>query len=313
MSGEQPVTNACPERSEGTNDERRTIDVAAEPPSPALCPSSPFDALAADYDRSFTDTLIGARMRRAVWRRLDEAFHPGDRVLELGCGTGADAVYLGQRGVRVLATDAAPAMVAVTRAKVARAGLAGLVTVERLAIEELKIEHAPVRMNGASEAFAMLNARLTIPYDGALSNFGGLNCVADLAVATAGLAACLRPGALALLCLMGPLAPWEWGWFLARGQPGKAFRRLRRGGTEWRGMTIRYPSIGAVRRAVAPWFRLRRASAIGALLPPPYAEGWAARHPRLLDWLDRCERCLETLPPLPWLADHYLLELERLG
>jgi SAM-dependent methyltransferase len=274
---------------------------------------SPFDALAGDYDRSFTDTLIGTRMRRVVWRRLDAAFRPGDSVLELACGTGADAVYLGQRGVRVLATDAAPAMVAVTRAKVARAGLAGLVTVERLAVEELKIEHAPLSMNGASEAFSMLNAQLTIPFDGALSNFGGLNCVADLAVATAGLAACLRPGALALLCLMGPLVPWEWGWFLARGQPGKAFRRLRRGGAEWRGMTIRYPSIGAVQRAVAPWFRLRRASAIGALLPPPYAEDWAARHPRLLDWLDRCERCLERFPPLPWLADHYLLELERLG
>ena len=52
-------------------------------------------------------------------------------------------------------------------------------------------------------------------------------------------------------------------------------------------------------------------SAVGALLPPTEWEAWAARHPRLLAALARWERRLETVPPLPWLADHYLLELER--
>ena len=79
--------------------------------------------MAADYDHSFSESAIGRRMRAAVWRRLDVAFQPGDRVLELNCGTGEDAVYLGRRGVRVLATDVSPAMLEVTRAKVARAGL----------------------------------------------------------------------------------------------------------------------------------------------------------------------------------------------
>ena len=148
-------------------------------------------------------------------------------------------------------------------------------------------------------------------FDGALSNFGGLNCVADLGAVAAGLAASLRPGATALLCVMGPLVPWEWAWYLWRRQPAKAFRRLRRSGVAWRGLTIRYPSIGSLRRAFAPWFRPRRASAVGALLPPSYAESWAARYPGVLAGLDRWERRLETLPPLPWLADHYLLELER--
>ena len=149
------------------------------------------------------------------------------------------------------------------------------------------------------------------PFDGALSNFGGLNCVADLRAAAAGLAACLRPGAVAVLCVMGPLVPWEWAWFLGHGQPARAWRRLRPGGARWRGMTIRYPTVGGVRRAMAPAFRLRRAAAVGALLPPTYAEGWARRHPALLSRLARWERRVETWPPLPWLADHFLLELER--
>jgi SAM-dependent methyltransferase len=265
--------------------------------------------MAPDYDRAFSESAIGRHMRAAVWRRLDAAFRPGDRVLELNCGTGEDAVYLGRRGVRVLATDISAGMLDVARAKVARAGLAGVVQVERLDITELRMKNEELR-SGAS-SFSILNSQFSVPFDGVLSNFGGLNCVADLPGVARGLAALLRPGGRALLCVMGPLVPWEWGWYLAHGQPRKAFRRLRPGGTPWRGLTIRYPSAGALRRAFAPHFVQRRVAAVGALLPPSYAEPWAARRPRLLAALDRWERRAETLPPLPWLADHYLIELER--
>jgi len=254
--------------------------------------AAPFDALAADYDATFTGSAIGQRMRTAVWRRLEAAFAPGARVLELNCGTGEDAVFLARRGVRVLATDIAPAMVAATRDKVARTGLKNLVEVAQLDIAQLA-QH-PIGQ-----------------FDGVLSNFGGLNCVAELQRVARDLAALLRPGAKALLCVMGPVVPWEWGWFLTRGEPRKAFRRLQPGGAPWRGLTIRYPTIGTVRRAFAPEFAHRRVAAIGALVPPPYASAWAERHPRMMAALDRWERRAETIPPLPWLADHYLIELER--
>jgi ubiquinone/menaquinone biosynthesis C-methylase UbiE len=253
----------------------------------------PFDSVAADYDRSFTMSAIGRRMRAAVWNRLDDTFRPGERVLELNCGTGEDAVHLAQQGVRVLATDISPGMLTMTRAKVERAGVANLVEVAQLPIEDL----------------AELGPRG--PFDGVLSNFGGLNCVADLPGVARTLAALVRPGGRAVLCVMGPAVPWEWGWYLAHGQPRKALRRLRPGGAVWRELTVRYPSIGAVRGAFSPHFRQRRVAAIGALVPPSYAEAWAARHPRLLAGLDHLERRIETWPPLPWLADHYLIELER--
>lgn len=259
-----------------------------------MCLATPFDGMAAEYDKSFTASLIGRRMRAAVWRRLDVRFRPGERVLELNCGTGEDAVHLAQRGVGVLATDGSARMLDLARAKIEREGLAGLVHTAQVPIEQL----------------ASLDAGT---FDGILSNFGGLNCVHDLPEVARGLAVRLRPGGRALLCLMGPAVPWEWGWYLARGEPRKALRRLRRGGSRWRGLTIRYPSVGAVRTAFAPHFVQLRVSAIGVLVPPTFAEGWAARHPRLLGALDRCERLIETVPPLPWLADHYLIELERLG
>ena len=119
------------------------------------------------------------------------------------------------------------------------------------------------------------------PFDGVLSNFGGLNCVADLGVFVDGMAACLRPGGTALLCIMGPTVPWEWIWYLLHGQPRTAFRRFSPV-TQWRGIEIRYPSIRTMRRLTGTAFDVTRVWALGALIPPSYAEEWAARHPRLL-------------------------------
>ena len=247
--------------------------------------SDAFSALAGSYDDTFTNTAIGGVMRSAVWARLAETFSDGDRVLELNCGTGVDAAWLGARGVHVVATDAAPGMVdvAATRgidAHVCRAEDIG--------------------------SFADANGQ----FDGALSNFGGLNCVDDLSVVADGLARAVRPGGVVVLCIMGPLVPWEWVWYLLHAQPSKAVRRLHRT-TQWRGITIRYPSVRSAKRTFAPWFDTRSSRAIGALVPPSYAESLMARHPRLLDRLDRWERRIDAWPPVVTLADHYVLELVR--
>ena len=196
------------------------------------------------------------------------------------------------RGVQVFATDASPAMLQIAENKLAGSPGSASARFARLAWEELDSFDAG-------------------PFDGVLSNFGGLNCVGDLRVAAHALAKKLRPGAAAILCIMGPAVPWEWLWFLALGKPTAAFRRLRRNGAEWSGITIHYPSIAKTRRAFAPEFRLLRASGVGALLPPPYTEKFLGRFPRVLAGLDRVERRFETLWPLPMLADHYLLEFER--
>jgi SAM-dependent methyltransferase len=191
----------------------------------------------------------------------------------------------------VLATDISAPMIEVAQRK-----LAGLPESRAVQLQTLAWE----RLGGLAAA----------PFDGMLSNFGGLNCVADLHGAARSLAMTLKPGAIAILCIMGPRVPWEWLWFLARGRPGAAFRRLHRN-REWSGITIHYPSIAATVAAFAPDFRPLRVGAIGALLPPPYTEGSLGRYPRLLAALERLERRWETRWPLPQLADHYLLELER--
>ena len=253
---------------------------------------SPFDALAGTYDEDFTSTDLGRRLRAAVWRHLDGAFGPGKRVLELGCGTGEDAVHLAGRGVAVVATDASDEMVAESGRKAGGAGLDSLVTARVLSFEELP---------AAGPSLGT--------FDGAFSDFGALNCAADLPSVARALGQLLSPGSPLLLVVMGPCVPWEWGWFLWRGEPSRAFRRLARGGVPWRGLTVTYPSPRRLASAFSPWFRRKGLAALGALLPPSYAASSVS--PGTLDLLDRWERRLEGTPPLAWLADHYLLTLER--
>src|SRR5665213_102461 len=74
-----------------------------------------FDSLAANYDALWTGTAIGMSQRHAVWGRIDSLFQQGDLVLDLGCGTGEDALHLGSRGIQVYAIDASAAMVGIAR------------------------------------------------------------------------------------------------------------------------------------------------------------------------------------------------------
>lgn len=272
------------------------MTVTALPGRPGSAPDAEdgFDELASSYDETFSRSVLGRRFREAVWAHLDGAFGPGDRVLDLGCGTGEDALHLARRGVRVFGIDASPTMVRRARRKASRAGLDGRVIVARAAIEELP--------SLALEA---------APFDGVVSNFGALNCVEDLEAVARTLAERTRPGARVFLCVMGRFVPWEWVWYLLRGRPGDAFRRLRPGGATWRGVRVRYPTPGGVARAFSDHFEARRPVAVGALLPPTYAETWALRHPRLIGILARAERRAEKVPPLPHLADHFLVELSR--
>jgi len=255
--------------------------------------SPPFDDLAAGYDAAFADSSIGREMRAIVWRRLDALFRPGMRIIELNCGTGEDAVHLASRGVDVTATDSSPAMLALAERKAARSGVSGSLHFKRLAIEHL---------GGFGHGGA---------FHGVVSNFGGLNCVENLADTARAIHACLAPNGIAALCVMGRYVPWEWLWYLARGDAARAFRRLRGDGVPWRGITLRYPSPGQLARLFAPWFRLERTSAVGLFVPPTYAEEFVRRHPRLFRALAACERRAEGFGQAAWLSDHYLAEFRK--
>lgn len=260
--------------------------------------SAPFDAVAACYDETFTMSKVGQAQRAPVWKELSKTFQSGDRVLDIGCGTGIDACFLAQRGVRVVACDSSAQMIAVTIRRIAESGHEELVQPRVLPAENLA---------------TLTDGDL---FDGAFSNFGALNCVEDLRGLARDLAKLLRPGATALLCWMGPSCLWEIVWYLAHGNQNKAFRRLSREAVSARiadgaFVQVHYPPVRLLARIFAPEFKLKSFKGIGVAVPPSYLEHLAQRHPRLLQLCEQADSRLGRMPGIRALADHVLLRFQR--
>lgn len=262
---------------------------------------APFDAAAGPYDATFTDTALGRRLRTSVWGWMDGAFRPADRVLELGCGTGADAVHLAERGVAVVATDVSAEMRRLTSARVTVRDANDLVRVDALDLD---------RIGGAGWADG-----LGAPFDGVLSDFGALNCVADRVRLLRALAEVVRPGGRVVLVVMGPLCALEIAWHVLHGELDAAVRRWRAGARArvGDGVPIRvwYPSAARVAREAAPWFSEVARGGIGVALPPSGLSVAFARRGTLLAMASPLERRLGATRLGARLADHWVLDLVR--
>lgn len=256
-----------------------------------VCATAAFDWIAEQYDELFTNSVIGRAQRKAVWSELQRLLAPGQRVLEINCGTGVDAAFMASRGVRVDAYDASPAMIDVAKR---RQGSNAAIHFGVKVIEHLE------EVDGQ--------------YEGAVSNFGGLNCVRDLPLVAAQLRRLIRPGGFFMVCLAARFCAWELAWYVARGEFGKAIRRLR-GETEGRlgesRVRVYYPTMAQLRRSFVPGFRIVRRRGIGVLVPPTYCEPWARRHPRAIGLAAMLDRGLSVLPLVRAAADHACVVLER--
>lgn len=234
-----------------------------------------FDREAARYDELWTNTAAGRAQRDQVWTVVDAMFDAGCRVLDVGCGTGEDAAHMAGRGISVHATDASPAMIQVA---LRRGGFtAGVLRAE-------EIGEAP----GV--------------FGGAISNFGALNCLADLPAFARALAPRVRSGGRVALCTMGRFCLWETLWYAVHLRFDKAFRRVRGRADSSLGITVRYPTVAQLEQFFAPDFRLERWRGVGLFVPPSFVRLPAGA----VKALGAMDRVLARVPGLRGLADHRL-------
>jgi ubiquinone/menaquinone biosynthesis C-methylase UbiE len=275
------------------NAERTIPPVASYPGSAA---GAAFDRLAEGYDRIFTDSLIGRAQRDAVWKVLIRTFQKNDNILELNCGTGEDAIFLAGKGISVFACDASQQMI--DRA-------------------EQRLRHTSPQVSAVfcelpTERIGELHPETQ--FDGAFSNFSGLNCVADLSVVASSIERLIRQNGRLVLCFSTRFCLIEILYYLIRGQWRKALRRCK-GYTEVTlddvQFTVYYPTVRQIRRHFAPGFRLYSRTGIGVAVPPSYLEPWARRHPGIFRLLCRLEGLLATLPFFRSTGDHVLLCFEN--
>lgn len=255
-----------------------------------------FDALAQGYDAQFSQSAIGGWLRDVAHQRLAQHFPAGIRVLELGCGTGEDALRLAERGVSVVATDASADMLAITRHKTADNPQ---VTVATLDLRQLP---------------AQLSRPLDGVFNGAFANFGPLNCLDTWGPLAAWLAQRVRPSGVVAFGIMSRYCLWELAWHGLHGDLRTATRRLSGRTTFAAGgdcAAVTYPTPNRLTRDFSPWFQRVNVQPLGLLLPPSDAYGVIERRPRLLRALLAGERMVGHIPIFAQLADHYWITFRR--
>lgn len=311
-------------------------------------PRPAFDALAPTYDADFTSSLIARTLRTRTHLRLLELLRPGDSVLELGCGTGEDARFLGERGFTVTATDASPGMLRVARAKCA--GLEN-VRFEAVDLNELPLTPQPplprtARRHGGSRGEGEFASQQFAPskrndkvqrYTLAFANFGVVNCVSDLSALGAWLAEQIPSGGHAVFAVMSPYCLWEIGWHGLHGNFKTALRRLRSDttfqapaatrheatppeaasaderadSTGYAPIPLRYPPVHRLTAAFAPDFRRIQVEPLGLFLPPSDVYGAIEERPPLLRALLKLDSMAVRTSWLANLADHYWITFRR--
>src|ERR1035438_3275371 len=169
-----------------------------------------FDIVAADYDgpRGNNDQIQD--MRREMWQSLDAMFSTSSRLIDLGCGTGLDAVRMAKLGHLVTAADWSPLMVQRTSNRAEREHVGDRVRSIALGAHELQ------RLDGAGQ------------YDGAYSNLGPLNCVPDLGDVSRECARLVKSGGALVFTVIGRYCPWEIAHYVRRRRWARATVRFAR-------------------------------------------------------------------------------------
>jgi SAM-dependent methyltransferase len=256
-----------------------------------------FDSVAGDYDGPRGNNDLIQDMRGEMWRWLASTFVPGERLIDLGCGTGLDAIHLAELGYEVTATDWSPLMVQRTAERAAAKGLTSKVSALHIGAHELERLH---------EAAA---------YDGAYSNLGPLNCVPDLHGVSRESARLLRPGGRLVFTVIGRYCPWEIAHYLRQGRWARAKVRFARGvvpvGMNNRTIWTRYYSPREFYRAFKREFVLEHLRGLCVFAPPPYLSWVRNSHPRLHERLWRIDRRVSDWPLLRAMGDHFLIVMRK--
>jgi SAM-dependent methyltransferase len=206
-------------------------------------PPDAYDAIAAQYD---TLQAGDEWMRARLHRHYLSAFRRSKRVLDIGCGTGTDALVLARHGISVLGIDGSAAMIAQAR---------GSIDARVLAIEDI--------------------ASLDETFDGAYSSFASLSTV-DLAHFAVDVASLLKPGARLIVHMLNRFSLWE-----RRVSPPR--RTFTIGGLP---VEHRLYFARDAYRYFAAQFALRGSYSLGSLRPPHTVQRVPKPVVKTLEWLD---------------------------
>ena len=255
-----------------------------------------FDNAALNYDLTFTNTVIGRSQRDLVYRHLSSILRKNTpaKVLEINCGTGEDAIWLGEKGCEVIATDISSKMIEVASRKTKRTNVRFL----QADINKINTYFEP---NSVDFIF---------------SNFGGLNCLSpdELSSFMKNATSLLKPKGKLALVIMPKNTLWEQLYFLLKLDFKSSFRRKGANAianVNGEKVTTFYYNPKDIVNLAHLNFDLQQSRPIGFFIPPSYLEPFFKNKPQLISLLQLLEKRITNVSWLSKYADHYFIVLQK--
>lgn len=259
-----------------------------------------FDSVAAKYDSTFTRSIIGKAQREIVRDYLENVLNEKakQKILELNCGTGEDAVWFAKRGHTVLATDISEKMLELTEQKIKANNLSRRIRTRRIDLSKTE------------------DLTLNNEFDLIFSNFGGINCIPfnDLFKLPESLFKLLKPGGRIILVIMPTFCLWEMFYFTIKLNLKKAFRRSSTNGTKvylnGEELTTYYYTPIIINKIFRKGFKQVFLKPLGFFIPPSYLEKFFSPKQRTFNLLKKMESIVTNWSVLANYADHFLIDLK---
>ena len=102
-----------------------------------------FDESAPKYDRAVLTNPFDLHLRAVALESLRNLYRPGDRIIELGCGTGLESIPLAEAGIQVVALDISSGMLNELERKAETAGVRDRIETYRVPISKGRNRERP--------------------------------------------------------------------------------------------------------------------------------------------------------------------------
>jgi len=258
-----------------------------------------FDRVADNYDQLVESNPLDRHLRTVSLTLLQRTFRAGDRILEIGCGTGLETLPLAKAGIEVVAIDISRKMTKKLGEKAKSAGLEKLIHIRNL---------------GASQVDLLLSEFGAGAFQGAFSDFGALNCEPDWRKTAFELYQLLESRGNLVLGVWNRVCLTELLLYSLRLNPSRAFSRLRSpvpADMSRFGVPVFPLTPAELHREFSSYFVPQEVIGLPILAPPYDFTRRLSRMQGLLFVLQALDSRVQSTFPFNRLGDHSLIRMTR--